>query len=259
MHRLPVVSRGRVRPARAPELHPLHSGLAKRLASRQTRRATYGLAGGAVAVSAIVVALQRARAAQRRAIAASSPSSRAGGSRGAAGDAVARGREAASDTVAVLREGYRETSSRENAILNMLIAFLATFVLARTATYLIRSGHTVWPMRNVVVGGRHIHHFVPGMTIALIAGSISIGVRDKDLDRWLALPFGAGAALVLDESALLLQLEDVYWSEEGVLSLQIGVAGAALLGIAALVGHLLQRGAPALAERAATPAPAAAP
>jgi hypothetical protein len=267
MHRLPVLSRTHThpsrRPARAPDLHPLRSGLAKRLASRQTRRATYGLAGGAVAVTAIVIALQRARAAQRRRagapVTAPAPASAAARSRAAGADAVARGREAASDTVAVLREGYKETSAHENAILNMLIAFLATFVLARTATYLIRSGRTVWPLRNVVVGGRHIHHFVPGMTIALIAGSISIGVRDKDLDRWLALPFGAGAALVLDESALLLEMEDVYWSEEGVLSLQIGVAGAAVLGIAALVGHLLHRGAPALAERAAGPAPAATP
>ncbi|MDX6723179.1 MAG: hypothetical protein QOD73_1583 [Solirubrobacteraceae bacterium] len=268
MRRPPAIPRSRTRPARPPDLHPLHSGLAKRLASRQTRRATIGLAGGVVAVSGIVVALHRARAAQRRAAAAaaapraayaSPPGPRGGAARDVAGQAVARGRDAASDTVAVLREGYRETSSRENAILNMLVAFLATFVTARTVTYLIRSGRTVWPLRNVVVGGRHIHHFVPGMTLTLIAGSISIGVRDKDLDRWLALPFGAGAALVLDESALLLQLEDVYWSEEGVLSLQIGVACAALLGIAALVGHLLQRGAPARAERperAATPAPA---
>jgi hypothetical protein len=271
MRRPPAIPRSRTRPAGTPDLHPLHSGLAKRLSSRQTRRATIGLAGGAVAVSGIVVALHRARAAQRRAAAAAAAAAtaraayatpqgpRAGAARDAAGQAVARGREAASDTVAVLREGYRETSSRENAILNMLVAFLATFVTARTVTYLIRSGRTVWPLRNVVVGGRHIHHFVPGMTLALIAGSISIGLRDKDLDRWLAVPFGAGAALVLDESALLLQLEDVYWSEEGVLSLQIGVACAALLGIAALVGHLLQRGAPALAERAATPAAGTSP
>ncbi|MEA2248176.1 MAG: hypothetical protein QOH46_2705 [Solirubrobacteraceae bacterium] len=259
MRLLPALSRRHGRPARAPDLHPLRSGLAKQLASRQTRRATYVLAGGTVAVSAVAVALRRARAAQRRADAALSETLPAGGRRGPAADAVARGREAANDTVAVLREGYRETSSRENAILNMLIAFLATFVMARTATWLIRSGHTVWPLRNVVVADRHIHHFVPGMAIALLAGSTSIGVRDKDLDRWLAVPFGAGAALVLDESALLLQLEDVYWSEEGVLSLQIGVACAALLGIAALVGHLLQRGAPALAERAGAPAPAPAP
>jgi hypothetical protein len=258
MHRLPVTtpSRGHARPARAPALHPLRSGLAKRLASRQTRRGTLVLAAGAVGATAIGVVLHRARGAHERALAAAeaarttTPPTTA---RGAAKDAVARGRAAASETVAVVREGYRESSSRENAILNMLIAFLATFGTARAVTWLIASGRTVWPMRNVVVSGRHIHHFVPGMAMALIAGSISIGLREKDLDRWLAIPFGAGAALVLDESALLLELEDVYWSEEGVLSLQIGVAGAALLGIAALVGHLLQRGAPAGAQ----PAPAA--
>jgi hypothetical protein len=158
-------------------------------------------------------------------------------------------RAAAGDAVAVIREGYRETSSRENAVLNMLVAFLVAFAGARTTTYLIRSGHRFWPLGNVTVRDRHIHHFVPGIVLTLIAGTASIAVRDEDIDKWMAIPFGAGTALILDESALLLELEDVYWSEEGVLSLQIAFAGAALIAVAALIRHLLQRGEPAVAER----------
>jgi hypothetical protein len=189
-----------------------------------------------VAVSAAVIGLEVARIRRR-----TPPPSDV-----APGDAA---RAAAGDAVAVIREGYRETSNRENAVLNMLIAFLVTFAGARTATYLIRSGHRFWPLGNLVVGRRHIHHFVPGIGLTLLAGTASVAVRDEHVDKWLAIPFGAGAALILDESALLLELEDVYWSEEGVLSLQIAFAGAAVLAVAALIRHLLQRGEPAVAER----------
>ena len=48
-------------------------------------------------------------------------------------------------------------------------------------------------------------------------------MKGRTCNKYLALPFGIGVALVLDESALLLELEDVYWTEEGVLSVQIVV------------------------------------
>jgi hypothetical protein len=223
------------------------SGLARRLSSPRRHRSTYALAAGAVTASAAVIGLEVARIWHR----APAPSPDA--------DPAAAARAAAGDAVAVIREGYRETSARENAVLNMLVAFLVTFAGARTTTYLIRSGRRFGPMGNVVVGRRHIHHFVPGIVLALVAGTASIAVRDEQLDKWLAIPFGAGAALILDESALLLELEDVYWSEEGVLSLQIAFAGAALLAVAALVGHLLHRGEPAVAQRHRATAPAREP
>ena len=140
------------------------------------------------------------------------------------------------------RQGYQAGSTRENAVFNMLVAFLATFGGARAVTRLIR--HGVGPFGNVVVGRRHIHHFVPGIVIALAAGGVSIGVRRQELDKWLALPFGAGAALVLDEAALLLELEDVYWSHEGAVSIQITLGAAALLGFLGLAARLLRRGEP---------------
>ena len=80
-----------------------------------------------------------------------------------------------------------------------------------------------------MVGDRHIHHFLPGGIIALAAGGIAIGTKGDKLNKYLAFPFGVGVALVLDESALLLELDDVYWTEEGVLSVQIAFAAIAML------------------------------
>jgi hypothetical protein len=148
--------------------------------------------------------------------------------------------------VAGLREGYRAASTRENAVFNMLAAFAATFVGTRTITYAIRTESG--PFKNVVIGGRHIHHFVPGLLVAFATGGLSIGMRHEELDKWLAVPFGAGLALVLDEAALLLELEDVYWSPEGVLSVQIVLGTAALLATLGIAVRLVRRGAPLLSQ-----------
>jgi hypothetical protein len=146
------------------------------------------------------------------------------------------------ETLAVIREGYRTTSEQENALFNMAAAFALTLGLARWTTMLIRSGRHRRPIGDVFVGERHIHHFVPGIVLALGAGGSAIALRRQNVDRWLALPFGAGSALVLDEAAVLLQLEDVYWSEEGVLSVQLSFAALALLASLALAVRLLRRG-----------------
>src|SRR5215212_8990136 len=134
------------------------------------------------------------------------------------------------ETLAVVREGYKAVSDRENAVFNLLAAFTVTFGLTRATTALIRSGRGGGVVRNMVIADRRVHHFVPGIVLALTAGGTSISIRREHLDRWLALPFGAGAALILDEAALLLELEDVYWTEEGVLSLQVSFGVLALLG-----------------------------
>ena len=65
--------------------------------------------------------------------------------------------------------------------------------------------------------------------LAFGAGGAAIVTRSEQLEPWLALPFGAGVALTLDESALLLQLDDVYWTEEGVVSVQITFTTLAML------------------------------
>src|SRR3954451_20379571 len=146
------------------------------------------------------------------------------------------------ETLAVVREGYRAVSDRENAVFNLLASFTITFGLTRGTTALIRSGKGHGILRDLVIADRRVHHFVPGIALALAAGGTSISVRRNQLDRWLALPFGAGAALILDEAALLLELEDVYWTEEGVLSLQVSFGAISLLAALALGVRLLRRG-----------------
>jgi hypothetical protein len=92
------------------------------------------------------------------------------------------------------------------------------------------------------VRGRHVHHFVPGIVIAFLTGGAGLVTTNERLEETLAFPFGAGIALTLDEAALLLQLEDVYWSPEGLLSVQISSGGAALLGSAILALRMLRSG-----------------
>ena len=150
--------------------------------------------------------------------------------------------EAVAETAQVARVGYAEVSTRENATFNLLSSFVGTFIAARGITWLLRNQPRVGPFRNVRVGRRHIHHFVPGIVIAFAAGAAAILTRDEDLDPKLAVPFGVGMGLTLDESALLLELEDVYWTREGLLSVQITLAVTALLASLALGLRFLRRG-----------------
>ena len=150
--------------------------------------------------------------------------------------------EAVAETAQVARAGYREVSTRENALFNLLSSFVTTFLAARGITYLLRRRPRVGPFRNMRVGRRHIHHFVPGIVLAFGAGAAAILTRDEDLEPQLAVPFGVGMGLTLDESALLLELDDVYWSREGLLSVQITLAVIALLAALALALRFLRRG-----------------
>lgn len=185
-------------------------------------------------------------------------------------DALETADVAVRETVAVAVAGIESMSPREAAQLNLLASFSLTFAGARLWTYLIRRGGPDALFRDLVVGERHIHHFVPGIVIAFLAGGAAVISRDARIDgragRLLAVPFGAGVALTLDESALLLRLDDVYWSEEGIVSVQITLAALALLSSATLVRRALRRGerrlrgqpTPAPASAAPTPLPAGA-
>ena len=167
-----------------------------------------------------------------------------------ADDLLLAGQEAVVETAEVARAGYREVSTRENSLFNMLTAFSASFLVARGVTYLLRGHSRVGPFRNVRLGRRHIHHFVPGIVLAFASGGAAILTRDETLEPWLAAPFGAGVGLTLDESALLLELEDVYWSREGLLSVQITLAVMAMLGALALGLRFLRRGEQVVLEEA---------
>jgi hypothetical protein len=144
------------------------------------------------------------------------------------------------EAVAVLREGYGVSRTRENSLFNMLASFTVAFGVTRGITWTIREKGGIGPIKDVVVGDRHIHHFLPGGILALAAGGVAIGTKGDKLDKYLAFPFGVGVALVLDESALLLELDDVYWTEEGVLSVQIAFAAIAMLSALAYLIRMLR-------------------
>ena len=165
-----------------------------------------------------------------------------------AGDVLDAAAEAAGETVAVAVEGYRETPRRENALFNLLASFALSFSLARGITYLLRRRTRVGPFRSLRIGSRHIHHFVPGILLAFGAGAAAILTDNEQIEPHLALAFGTGMGLTLDESALLLELEDVYWSEEGVLSVQIALAAMSLMSAAALAVRFLRRGEAAVLD-----------
>jgi hypothetical protein len=149
---------------------------------------------------------------------------------------------AAVETAQVARAGYRVVPDRENALFNLLTSFAITFLATRTITYFLRSRARVGPFRNLRLGRRHIHHFVPGIIMAFAAGAAAIVTRDESLEPKLAVPFGIGMGLTLDESALLLELEDVYWTREGLLSVQVTLAVMAILAALALGLRFLKRG-----------------
>lgn len=130
-----------------------------------------------------------------------------------------------------------------------LIAFILTFFLTRTITRYIRATadrpgpRKWWQPRNISVsskagGGLHIHHAVFGVILVLISGVAMVTMaRSGTLHQFTAAAifFGIGAALVLDEFALILHLEDVYWSEDGRTSVDavfvaVAVAGLLVLG-----------------------------
>jgi hypothetical protein len=150
--------------------------------------------------------------------------------------------EAVAETARVAREGYRVVSTRENSMFNLLTSFATTFLVARSITYVLRTHGNVGPFRNLRVARRHIHHYVPGIVIAFASGTGAILTRNERLEPMLAIPFGVGMGLTLDESALLLELEDVYWSREGLLSVQITLTVMAMLGALALGLRFLRRG-----------------
>jgi hypothetical protein len=147
---------------------------------------------------------------------------------------------AAIDTVEVAAAGYAETPHTETVLFNLLAGFLGSFAVVRISTLGIRDE---WgPFRNVRLGGRHIHHFVPGILIAFASGTTALLTDDERLEERLALGAGVGMGLTFDEAALLLDLRDVYWTREGLLSVQLSLGATAILSIAILTQRMLRRG-----------------
>ena len=110
------------------------------------------------------------------------------------------------------------------------VGFLITFGIVRAITHLIRSG--VGPFHNVTNGTLHIHHLVWGILILLLVGyAWLIQGGGHWLSHVTSFAFGVGAALTLDEFALWLNFQDVYWTQQGRESIDAVVIFAALLAV----------------------------
>jgi len=130
-----------------------------------------------------------------------------------------------------LRIVYRKhVDYRRESALRVFLSFIVTFLLLRALTYGIR--YHVLPVSNVVTpGGLHIHHFVWGIFLLLLAGFVALTVNQARWHPLLAIVYGVAAALVLDEFALWLNLQDVYWAKQGRSSLDVVIVFAALVGL----------------------------
>jgi hypothetical protein len=118
----------------------------------------------------------------------------------------------------------------------ILLAFLASFGFIRTSTHMIKAQVSWWPGNVETKSGTHIHHMVWGILLLLSMGylglSLELGTPWLEL---VAIGFGIGMGLTLDEFALWLNLKDVYWTEKGRQSIDAVLVATAMLMIA-LIG-----------------------
>jgi hypothetical protein len=128
------------------------------------------------------------------------------------------------DVRTVFRE---ELDPRQRSALLSWLAFTTTFGAVRGITYSIKEGKG--PFGNLSVGGAHLHHYMWG--IGMLSGVGAIAVHGEDARRRhpaVALAYGTGLALIVDEFALLLDLKDVYWAKQGRISVDLGVGASSV-------------------------------
>jgi hypothetical protein len=132
-------------------------------------------------------------------------------------------------------------SERRERLFLASVGFLLTFGIVRGITHLIRAG--VGPIHNVNAGGLHIHHLVWGILILILVGYVWLieqGVGSNWIASITALAFGVGAALTLDEFALWLNLQDVYWTGTGRESIDAVIIFISLLSVGIWGGPFLR-------------------
>ncbi len=118
----------------------------------------------------------------------------------------------------------------------VLLGLVVSFGFIRLSTRLMRSPRVPWWPGSVVSdGGVHVHHLVFGIVLMMLAGTISFaGFATAPLYEICALLFGIGIGLTIDEFALWLYLDDVYWSERGRSSVDAAVLAVSFMGLVLL-------------------------
>lgn len=124
---------------------------------------------------------------------------------------------------------------RQRSALISWATFTVTFAAVRAVTHAIKSPKV--PARDVKTGGVHLHHYLWGIGLLGVSGGVAVHGSDSvRVNPAVAAGYGIGGALVIDELASLVHLNDVYWSKQGRWSVALAVAligatGASLAGI----------------------------
>ncbi len=117
----------------------------------------------------------------------------------------------------------------------ILLAFVFSFAFIRTSTHMIRAQISWWPGNVETKGGLHIHHMFWGILLLMVMGYV--GIATAIPDPWfelVAIGFGIGMGLTMDEFALWLTLKDVYWAKQGKQSIHAVMITVVLLFVALL-------------------------
>ena len=129
----------------------------------------------------------------------------------------------------VRRTFHEELDAGQRAALLSWLAFTVTFGAVRVITYSIKKGKG--PFGNLSVGGEHLHHYMWGIGLLSGVGGVAVhGEYERRKHPLVAISYGTGLALIVDEFALLLDLKDVYWAKQGRISVDLGVGGSSLAG-----------------------------
>jgi hypothetical protein len=140
-------------------------------------------------------------------------------------------------TASIFSDFWNRISEHElQGLYLVLMGFLLSFAFIRMSTRLMRSPKVPWwPGSIVSEGGVHLHHLVFGIVTMMVAGAAGFAsFGDSPWMEICAFAFGIGAGLTIDEFALWVYLDDVYWAEEGRSSIDATVIAAAGMMLALL-------------------------
>jgi hypothetical protein len=136
----------------------------------------------------------------------------------------------------VITEAWGSLGERRFLFLTLL-GFVCAFGFIRLSTRLMRSPRVPWwPGSIVSDGGVHMHHLFFGIVLMMAAGGLSFAAGETN-GPWYAIYavlFGVGFGLAIDEYALWLHLDDVYWSRQGRSSIDAALIALGLIGFVLL-------------------------
>ncbi len=140
--------------------------------------------------------------------------------------------------------------NHEQGVFLVLVGFIGSFAFIRMSTRIIRSERVSWwPGSVESESGVHVHHLVFGIVTMMIAGTLAFAADGRTpYTEICALAFGVGVGLTIDEFALWVHLEDVYWAKEGRSSIDATVIAAAAMLLVVLGANPLtiDSGSPAV-------------